>query len=167
MNLAMNPIHLDKIFKLETYLFSIDFRDSSSLLDHCGYDVHVPFSLEPGETQLTTRNANKSRADKMCRWVVEAVNGIFKTGFKIFRQNYYFNRASSHVMIDFSVAAALIYIYDKRNNLISGFVNNSGFQKSQNNTKKLVLNYKWKKDLFFHRAELDEITSLMPSEDEQ
>lgn len=43
----------------------------------------------------------------MCRWVVEAVSGNFKTAFKLFRQ-IYFSRASTHLMSDFSVAAALI-----------------------------------------------------------
>ncbi|CAH2088967.1 unnamed protein product [Euphydryas editha] len=89
------------------------FRDSLALLEHCGYHVHVPLSPEVGESQLTTRAANTSRAVTMCRWVVEEVNGIFKTAFTIFRQNY-FNRASTHVMIDFSVAAALINKFHKR-----------------------------------------------------
>ncbi|CAH2109210.1 unnamed protein product [Euphydryas editha] len=89
------------------------FRDSLALLEHCGYHVHVPLSPEVGKSQLTTRAANTSRAVTMCRWVVEVVNGIFKTAFKIFRQNY-FNRASKHVMIDFSVAAALINKFHKR-----------------------------------------------------
>lgn len=34
-------------------------------------------------------------------------------------------------------------------------------------SKKFVLSYKWKKELFFHRAECDESTPLMPSDDEQ
>lgn len=76
-------------------------------MENMNYTCHVPLSPQDGESQLATRDANKSRAVTMCRWVVEVVNGIFKTAFKIFRQNY-FNGASKHVMIDFSVAAALI-----------------------------------------------------------
>lgn len=73
----------------------------------------MPLSLEEGETQLSTRDANKSRAVTLCRWVVEVVNGIFKTKLKIFRQAF-FNRASKHIMIDFSVAGALINKYHLR-----------------------------------------------------
>ncbi|CAH2088964.1 unnamed protein product [Euphydryas editha] len=97
----------------DVFILDRGFRDSLALLEHCGYHVHVPLSPEVGESQLTTRAANTSRAVTMCRWVVEEVNGIFKTAFKIFRQNY-FNRASTHVMIDFSVAAALINKFHKR-----------------------------------------------------
>lgn len=97
----------------DVFILDRGFRDSLALLEHCGYHVHVPLSPEVGESQLTTRAANTSRAVTMCRWVVEVVNGIFKTAFKIFRQNY-FNRASTHVMIDFSVAAALINKFHKR-----------------------------------------------------
>lgn len=41
------------------------------------------------------------------------VNGIFKTAFKIFRQSY-FNKASTHLVMDFSVAAALINKFHSR-----------------------------------------------------
>ncbi|KAH9635158.1 hypothetical protein HF086_009498 [Spodoptera exigua] len=34
-------------------------------------------------------------------------------------------------------------------------------------SKKFVLSYKWKRELFFHRAEIHETTPLMPTEDEQ
>ncbi|KAF9413681.1 hypothetical protein HW555_008127 [Spodoptera exigua] len=97
----------DESSALRQYFEPGDFRDSLPLLERCGYQVHVPLSPEDGESQLSTRDANKSRAVTMCRWVVEVVNGIFKTGFKILRQNN-FNRASTHLMTDFAVAAALI-----------------------------------------------------------
>lgn len=73
----------------------------------------MPLSLEEGETQLSTIAANKTRAVTLCRWVVEVVNGIFKTKFKLFRQTF-FNRASKHIMIDFSIAGALINKYHLR-----------------------------------------------------
>ncbi|KAL0809876.1 hypothetical protein ABMA28_011356 [Loxostege sticticalis] len=91
----------------DVFILDRGFRDALPLLNSCDYQVHVPLSPEDGESQLTTSDANKSRAVTLCRWVVEVVNGIFKTAFKIFRQNY-FNRASKHLMIDFAVAAALI-----------------------------------------------------------
>ncbi|KAF9810155.1 hypothetical protein SFRURICE_012188, partial [Spodoptera frugiperda] len=75
------------------------FRDSLPLLRSCGYNVHIPLSPEDNEPQLTTSQANKSRAVTLCRWVVEVVNGIFKS------------KASKHLMMDFSVAAALINKY--------------------------------------------------------
>lgn len=91
----------------DVFILDRGFRDSLSLLNDCNYSVHVPLSPQDGEVQLTTREANQSRGVTLCRWVVEVVNGIFKTAFKIFRQNF-FNRASKHLMIDFSVAGALI-----------------------------------------------------------
>lgn len=100
-------------FNQGIFILDRGFRDSLELLESCGYNVHVPLSLEEGETQLTTRDANKTRAVTLCRWVVEVVNGIFKTKFKLFRQAF-FNRASKHIMIDFSVAGALINKYHLR-----------------------------------------------------
>ncbi|KAJ8720551.1 hypothetical protein PYW08_006016 [Mythimna loreyi] len=46
------------------------FRDSLPLLEDCGYQVHVPLAPQDGESQLATRDANKSRAVTMCLWVV-------------------------------------------------------------------------------------------------
>lgn len=65
-------------FNQGIFILDRGFRDSLELLESCGYNVHVPLSLEEGETQLTTRDANKTRAVTLCRWVVEVVNGIFK-----------------------------------------------------------------------------------------
>lgn len=61
------------------------FRDSLPLLRSCGYNVLIPLSPEDNEPQLTTSQANKSKAVTLCRWVVEVVNGIFKSKFKLFR----------------------------------------------------------------------------------
>ncbi|CAK1587675.1 unnamed protein product [Parnassius mnemosyne] len=63
----------------DVFILDRGFRDSLPLLERCGYQVHVPLSPADGESQLTTRDANKSRAVTMCRWVVEVVNGIFKS----------------------------------------------------------------------------------------
>lgn len=49
----------------------------------------------------------------MCRWIVEAVNGIFKMSYKIFRSEF-FNTASTHAMTDFKIAAALINKFHQR-----------------------------------------------------
>lgn len=64
-------------------------------------------SLLDNEHQLTTQQANESRCVTMCRWVVEVVNGRIKKDFKLFRQEY-FNRASSHLMVDFKIACSLL-----------------------------------------------------------
>uniref|UniRef100_A0A2H1WRG1 SFRICE_032285 n=1 Tax=Spodoptera frugiperda TaxID=7108 RepID=A0A2H1WRG1_SPOFR len=96
----------------------------------------------------STLAANKTRAVTICRWVIEAVNGIFKEQFKLFCQEF-FNRASAHLMIDFSIAAVLInkcYIqYTDRtdasqivevihqkmflNNTLADFVNNNNYNR--------------------------------------
>ncbi|KAH9636744.1 hypothetical protein HF086_007642 [Spodoptera exigua] len=55
----------------DVFILDRGFRDSLPLLERCGYQVHVPLSPEDGESQLSTRDANKSRAVTMCRWVVE------------------------------------------------------------------------------------------------
>lgn len=91
----------------DAFILDRGFRDSLPLLHQSGYRTYVPASLEEGETQLSTIEANKSRAVTICRWVVEVVNGRFKRDFKLLRQNY-FNVASKHFMKDFEVAAALL-----------------------------------------------------------
>ncbi|XP_045778261.1 uncharacterized protein LOC123876146 isoform X1 [Maniola jurtina] len=91
----------------DAFILDRGFRDALPLLNSCGYRTYVPASLQQGETQLSTIEANKSRAVTICRWVVEVVNGRFKRDFKLLRQDY-FNVASSHLMQDVKVAAALI-----------------------------------------------------------
>lgn len=91
----------------DVFILDRGFRDCVPLLQDCNYSAQMPASLLEGETQLSTLAANKSRTVTICRWVVEAVNGIFKHSFKIFRHEF-FNLASKHAMLDFKVAAALI-----------------------------------------------------------
>ncbi|XP_063829743.1 uncharacterized protein LOC135080779 [Ostrinia nubilalis] len=99
---------LRQYFK-EGDIFILDrgFRDCIPILENLHYSVHYPLSLESGEYQMNTENANESRKVTLCRWVVEVVNGRFKRDFKLLRQDY-FNKASKHLMADFKVAAALI-----------------------------------------------------------
>lgn len=68
----------------DVFILDRGFRDSVPLLQECHYSVHFPASLQQGETQLSTAAANKSRTVTICRWVVEAVNGIFKMCYKTF-----------------------------------------------------------------------------------
>lgn len=83
------------------------FRDAIPLLENCNYRVFKPESVDEGASQLTFSQANKSRKVTLCRWVVEVVNGRFKRDFKLFRQRY-FNNASTHLMVDFRIAGALL-----------------------------------------------------------
>lgn len=97
----------------DVFILDRGFRDAIPLLESCNYSAHMPSSLQENEFQLSTLEANKNRKITICRWVVEVVNGIFKQQYKIFRQEF-FNKASQHLMIDFSIAAALINRFHSR-----------------------------------------------------
>lgn len=97
----------------DIFILDRGFRDCVPLLEQCNYTVHMPASLQEGEYQLSTLAANKSRTVTICRWVVEAVNGIFKQSFKLLRHEFC-NLASKHAMTDFSIAAALINKFHQR-----------------------------------------------------
>ncbi|XP_041983275.1 uncharacterized protein LOC121736257 [Aricia agestis] len=97
----------------DVFILDRGFRDSLPLLRECGYSIQVPSSREEGESQLSTLEANHSRKVTICRWVVEVINGVFKQAFKLFRQEF-FNRASSHMMQDFAIGAALINRFHPR-----------------------------------------------------
>lgn len=45
--------------KDDAFILDRGFRDSLPLLHECGYRTYVPASLEEGETQLSTLEANK------------------------------------------------------------------------------------------------------------
>ncbi|KAJ8721099.1 hypothetical protein PYW08_006564 [Mythimna loreyi] len=97
--------HTDSISDLVIFSSDRGFRDALPLLENI-YKVYKPESLEAGESQLSTIKANKSRLLNLCRWVVEVDNGRFKLQFKLFRQEY-FNVASSLLMDDFKICAAI------------------------------------------------------------
>lgn len=67
----------------DVFILDRGFRDAVPLLRSCNYFIHMPESLQASETQLSTLAANKSRTVTICRWVVEAVNGIFKQSFRL------------------------------------------------------------------------------------
>ncbi|RVE39951.1 hypothetical protein evm_015399 [Chilo suppressalis] len=96
-------------FFKEDDIFILDrgFRDCLEKIHNCGFEAHMPETLSPGHSQLTTLEGNRSRCVTINRWVVEAVNGKIKRDFKIFRQEY-FNRAGPHLIKDFKIAAALL-----------------------------------------------------------
>ncbi|XP_050563593.1 uncharacterized protein LOC126912994 [Spodoptera frugiperda] len=91
----------------DVFILDRGFRDVIDELHSHGYKTYMPESLLEGKNQLTTEQANRSRCVTMCRWVVEVVNGRIKRDFKLFRQEY-FNRASTHLMLDFNIACALL-----------------------------------------------------------
>ncbi|XP_045781575.1 uncharacterized protein LOC123878448 [Maniola jurtina] len=97
----------------DIFILDRGFRDCLPLLEQNNYSVHTPASLQEGENQLSTLAANQSRMVTICRWVVEAVNSIFKQSFKLLRHEF-FNVASRHAMTDFTVAAALINKFHQR-----------------------------------------------------
>lgn len=47
----------------DAFILDRGFRDSLPLLNQCGYRTYVRASLEDGETQLSTSEPKKSRAD--------------------------------------------------------------------------------------------------------
>lgn len=101
-----NPFHY-YFHTNDVFICDRGFRDVIEDMESCGYEAHMPIRKRRGENQLTTLEANKNRKVTICRWVVEVVNGRFKRDFRLFRQGF-FNRAMSHMIDDFRVAAALI-----------------------------------------------------------
>ncbi|XP_047036447.1 uncharacterized protein LOC124642178 [Helicoverpa zea] len=106
MGTEEHPMH---VFLQQNDAFILDrgFRDSLDAIEACGYECYVPPTKDRGDSQLSTEQANESRAVTLCRWVVEVVNGRFKRDYKLLRQNY-FNRAVPHMIVDFRIAASLI-----------------------------------------------------------
>lgn len=78
-----------------------------------GFQYHIPETLDDGERQLTTLQANITRCITMNRWVVEAVNGRFSRDFKIFRADF-INKRCPHIMQEFSIAAAFLNHFAKQ-----------------------------------------------------
>jgi ABC-type antimicrobial peptide transport system permease subunit len=62
--------------------------------------------MKPSQKQLKYNEANQTRLVTKCRWVVEAINGIFKQSYKALDQIR--NTQLKHIMDDFRIAAALI-----------------------------------------------------------
>ncbi|CAG4969726.1 unnamed protein product [Colias eurytheme] len=54
--------------------------------------VSMPPTKSRDQNQLTREEANKSKLITMCRWVVESINGRFKSDFKMFKYRV-FNRS--------------------------------------------------------------------------
>ena len=62
--------------------------------------------------KLTTLEANHTRLVTKCRWVIEAINGIFKKSFKSLEKCR--NNVLNHIMDDYRIAASLINCFWSR-----------------------------------------------------
>lgn len=93
---------------IENDVFLVDrgFRDSISAIETTGYVARMPHFIDTNATQLTWRQANKSRFVTKCRYAVEVINGRMKTVFKYFN-NVWNNQSVPHLISDFKIAAAL------------------------------------------------------------
>lgn len=93
---------------IENDVFLVDrgFRDSISALQTSGYVACMPHFIDTNATQLTWRQANKSRFVTKCRYAVEVINGRLKSVFKYFN-NVWNNQSVPHLITDFKLAAAL------------------------------------------------------------
>lgn len=78
-------------------------------LEEKGIDVKMPALLQKSESksQLSTKDANRSRLVTAIRFVVEARNGHLKTIFKIFDKTWS-TPALGHLKEDIEICTALI-----------------------------------------------------------
>lgn len=94
----------------DVFILDRGFRDAIPTMNSYGYSTKTPETKYPGETQLTTEQANKSRLVTICRWVVEVVNGRFKRDFRLLR-NVYVNISLPYMFDYFRIAAAILNAY--------------------------------------------------------
>ena len=106
--------NFDEIF-LEGDLFLLDrgFRDIALELKN-KYKLlpKLPTCVSPEQKFLTTKEANESRFVTKCRWVIEAINGIFEQSFRSLKDVS--NKILPHIIDDFRIAAALVNCYKRR-----------------------------------------------------
>ena len=104
----------DEIF-LEGDLVLLDrgFRDVAvELREKYKLCPKLPTCVPPSQKALTCIEANSSRFVTKCRWVIEAVNGIYQQSFKAVKECV--NKSLPHIMDDFKIASALINCYKRR-----------------------------------------------------
>lgn len=94
----------------DVFILDRGFRDVIPTLEQYGYTAKMPECKLPGESQLTTEQANKTRLVTICRWVVEVINGRFKRDFRLLR-HIHTNISLEYMMDYFRIAAALINAY--------------------------------------------------------
>lgn len=82
------------------------------LKEDYGIIAKLPQFIDQGKSQLTTFQANQSRAVTKCRWVVEVTNAFLKTSFRALREVR--NKSLPHTLKDYKIAGALINKFFKR-----------------------------------------------------
>jgi len=93
--------------KDDIFVLDRGFRNSEEVLTAREFIFKSPSFIPRNQTQLTDREANLSRLITKIRFIVEAVNGLFKQLFRYF-YHIFNNKAIPHLMDDFRIAAALI-----------------------------------------------------------
>ena len=115
-------LHLRKLL-LEGDILILDrgLRDTLVLLRNKYHlETMMPSLLPQKQKQFTTHDANESRLCTKLRWVVEGVNGLLKSRFRVF-DNRVENKSLSHFLEDIRIAGALLNKFSKR--LLSDKVN--------------------------------------------
>ena len=100
---------------LDGDLFLLDrgFRDVAlELKNRYKLLPKLPTCVSPDQKFLTTKEANDSRFVTKCRWVIEAINGIFEQSFRALKDVS--NKILPHIIYDFRIAAAIINCYKRR-----------------------------------------------------
>lgn len=83
------------------------FRDCAAALKEKGFDVYMPEFLKPGKTQLTTKEANRSRLVTKCRYIVETRNGHLKTVWPLFNK-VWCSYSLPHLQEDLLIGSSLL-----------------------------------------------------------
>lgn len=104
---AFDGLHRGDILMLDR-----GFRDCVGFLQERGIEVKMPALVQKSKSksQLSTKDANKSRLVTAIRFVVEARNGNLKTIFKIFEKAWS-TPALKHLLEDVEICAAIINCY--------------------------------------------------------
>ncbi|CAF1110288.1 unnamed protein product, partial [Brachionus calyciflorus] len=79
------------------------FRDIVNFLEKRGLTVMMPAVMEKNQKQLTTKQANDTRLVTKTRWVIEAINGIFKQSFKALSQIK--NKMLNNIKFDYKIGS--------------------------------------------------------------
>lgn len=86
------------------------YRDAVPVLEEIGINCKIPASIQRGENQLTTEEANETRLITKTRWIIEARNGHIKSIFKFFNHTISINHVV-HIGDFYRIAGAIINKY--------------------------------------------------------
>ncbi|KAH0539991.1 hypothetical protein KQX54_010902 [Cotesia glomerata] len=68
-------------------------------------------TIPKGHNQLDTESANRSRLVTKCRYIVEVINRMLKSRFRLFDHAFQ-NKSLGHLMTDFRIAGVLLSAYE-------------------------------------------------------